>query len=85
MRWIYLWGKMEDFAFKYPPEQEQRLKKIIDAHKGRTYLIYSETPFTYVGWEYAAQFINKDDFVCKDIPQNSFTPIAEKFSFCSPK
>lgn len=85
VRWIYLWGEMETFAFKYPHEQEERLKEIINAHKGRTYLIYSETPFTYVGWEYAAQFINKDDFVCKDMPQNSFTPVVEKFYFCSPK
>lgn len=80
-RWIYLYGELWDFNFKYPESEEKRIKEIINRHKGKVYLIYSIFEPAIVPWEYIEKFINKNEYTCREIKQNNYRT---DYYFCSP-
>ena len=82
-RWIYLYGELWDFNFKYPEKEEQKIKELISTYNNdKIFLIYSEFEPAIVPWDYIGQFVNINNFSCNKINPKEPT---KNFYLCSYK
>ena len=79
-RLIFLYGETRHYSFQYPKQQENFIKKLINKNLKKTYLFYSDIAFN--DWDYVKIFINKNDFQCREVNNNSFR---QTFFFCTYK
>lgn len=80
-KFVYLYGEIDGYNFKYPKAEIQRVKDIIKKADKSVYLIYSDYEPAYVGYDYVKQFVNTDDFACRRV----YNDYMQVYYFCSLK
>ncbi len=83
-RFIYLRGECPGYAFIYNKRGEERIKKIINDPSKKIYLLYSIAPVAPLEWDFIKNFINPDDYDCRQVKECSYyIPQDRMFYFCT--